>query len=151
MRSRALLMAALLLGGGAAASREAQPLVEDPALEARVLSVAEELRCMVCQNETLAASQADLARDLRAQIRTQLGQGQSPAQVREFMVARYGDFVLYRPPWRAGTLLLWVGPFALLAVAVAWLVLRVRRRPQARPLSDDETQRVQRLLDEGAR
>ncbi len=100
---------------------QARPLADDPALEARVMTVAETLRCVVCQNETVAASQADLARDLRAQIRTQLGAGRSEQQVQEFMVARYGEFVLYRPPLHAGTLALWVGPFALLALAaLAW-------------------------------
>lgn len=131
-----------------APAREAQPLVADPALEARVMQVADELRCMVCQNETLAASQAELARDLRDRIRDQLVQGQTPRQVTEFMVARYGEFVLYRPPLRAGTVLLWAGPFALLALALVWGVARVRRSPATDTgLTADEQRRVQQLLD----
>ena len=149
MRSAALLLA-LAMASGLASAKEAQPLAADPALEARVMAVAEELRCLVCQNETIAASQADLARDLRGQVRDQLQQGRTPQQVREFMVARYGEFVLYRPPLQATTVLLWGGPFALLAVALGWLVLRVRRRPaQANEaLTADEARRVRQLLDE---
>ncbi len=144
---------ALAIASGTAMAKEAQPLAADPALEARVMAVAEELRCLVCQNETIAASQADLARDLRAQVREQLQQGRTPQQVTEFMVARYGEFVLYRPPLQATTVLLWGGPFALLAVALGWLVMRVRRRPaqaaQAdRALTADEARRVRQLLEE---
>ena len=151
MRSASwLLMMAMAIAPGLAFAKEAQPLAQDPALEARVMAVAEELRCLVCQNETIAASQADLARDLRAQVRDQLQQGRTPQQVTEFMVARYGEFVLYRPPLRATTLLLWGGPFALLAVALGWLFLRVRRQPaQAdEALSADEARRVRQLLNE---
>ncbi len=117
---------------GATASREATPAATDPALEARVLRIAEELRCLVCQNETIAGSQAALAVDLRTQIREQLRAGRSELQVRDFMVARYGDFILYRPPWQASTVLLWLGPFALLAVAVVVLRLRVQSRMRVR-------------------
>ena len=102
----------------APAPRVAQSSYADPALEARVLAIAEELRCLVCQNETIAASHADLAVDLRNQIRVKLGEGQSKNQILDFMAERYGDFVLYRPRWQASTVLLWAGPFALLAVAV---------------------------------
>jgi len=117
---------------GANASREATPAATDPALEARVQRIAEELRCLVCQNETIAGSQAALAVDLRTQIREQLRAGRSELQVRDFMVARYGDFILYRPPWQASTVLLWLGPFALLAVAVVVLRLRVQSRMRVR-------------------
>ena len=106
----------------------ASPAAADPALEARVLAVAEELRCLVCQNETIAASSADLAVDLRRQIRQQLLQGRTEAQILEFMVQRYGDFVLYRPPLKASTLLLWLGPFALLVVGLGALALQIRQR-----------------------
>lgn len=122
-----LLALGLSLLAGPAGSAPAQPLFADPALEARVMAVAEGLRCVVCQNESLAASQADLARDLRAQIRQQLQAGRSPEEVVEFMVARYGQFVLYRPPWQASTWLLWVGPFALLVVA-GWAWTRQMQR-----------------------
>ncbi len=117
---------------GATTSREATPAATDPALEARVQRIAEELRCLVCQNETIAGSQAALAVDLRTQIREQLRAGRSELQVRDFMVARYGDFILYRPPWQASTVLLWLGPFALLAVAVVVLRLRVQSRVRVR-------------------
>lgn len=106
----------------------ASPAAADPALEARVLQVAEELRCLVCQNETVAASHAELAIDLRQQIRQQLQQGRTEAQILDFMVQRYGDFVLYRPPLKASTVLLWVGPFVLLLGGLLALVLQIRQR-----------------------
>lgn len=127
---------------------EAAPTAADPALEARVMALAEELRCVVCQNETLAASQADLARDLRAQIRLQLQQGRSHQEVMDFMVERYGQFVLYRPPLQASTLLLWGGPFLLLLVAAGcWVRGAAQRRRDAGGLTDDELRRVQALLE----
>ena len=133
--------------------KQALPMSQNPALEARVMAIAEELRCLVCQNETIAASHADLAIDLRKQIRIKLTQGQSQQQILDFMVARYGDFVLYRPPLKATTVLLWAGPFALLAVAVMVLVLNVRRRrlaEQPKALSPEETRRAQQLLGSDA-
>jgi cytochrome c-type biogenesis protein CcmH len=112
--------------------------------------VAEELRCLVCQNETIAASHADLAVDLREQIRIKLKQGQSQQQILDFMVERYGDFVLYRPRFQASTLLLWFGPFALLALAL-WVLSRNIRRGRAetagRVLSAEELARANALLD----
>jgi len=143
---------ALLLCGLASplAAQEARPLAEDPVLEAKVLRIAEELRCLVCQNETIAASHADLAVDLRKQIRQKLQQGQSQEQILDFMVQRYGDFVLYRPPVKSSTWLLWGGPFLLLGAALAGLVLTIRRRrgPANAPLQGDEAERVRRLLGE---
>jgi cytochrome c-type biogenesis protein CcmH len=148
-----LLMLCLLAGLGGLASaqdRVAPPSAADPALEARVMAIAEELRCLVCQNETVAASHAELAVDLRGQIREQLGSGRSQAEILAFMQQRYGDFVLYRPPLKAGTVLLWLGPFALLALGGALLVRHLRRRtvPAGHSLSHDDVQRAQRLLDE---
>ena len=121
---------------------------EDPALERRVASLAHELRCLVCQNQTLADSNAPLAVDLRNQIREQLKSGKSERDVREFMVARYGDFVLYRPPFKAATAALWLGPFLLLALG-AWLFYRRVRKPMppAPPLSQAERSRAARLLE----
>ncbi|MGE0099599.1 MAG: cytochrome c-type biogenesis protein CcmH [Hydrogenophaga sp.] len=156
---RVLLMTVLLawaLGPTGVAAQaptesKAAPLSADPALEARVLKIAEELRCLVCQNETIAASQADLAKDLRQQIREQLTQGRTQAQILEFMSQRYGDFVLYRPPLQLSTLLLWGGPFVLLLLGAIVLVMHIRRRdPQAEPapLTPAELQRAQRLLDD---
>lgn len=144
----ALLLAVLAL---AAHAREAIPASDDPALEARVLAIAEELRCLVCQNETIAASQADLAVDLRKQIRLKLQAGQSQQQILDFMVQRYGDFVLYRPPFKGTTVLLWLGPFALLLIAAAVMVVNVRRRRRASMApawSQDQAQRARALLDD---
>ncbi len=121
----------------------------DPALEARMMVIAEELRCLVCQNETIAASHADLAVDLKNQIRIKLNEGQSQKQILDFMVDRYGDFVLYRPPLKATTVLLWLGPFTLLAIAVLMLVLNVRRRrrsAQPAALSDADIAKARDLL-----
>ena len=125
-------------------------MAEDPVLEAKVMRIAEELRCLVCQNETIAASHADLAVDLRKQIRQKLQQGQSQEQILDFMVQRYGDFVLYRPPVKSSTWLLWGGPFVLLGVALVGLALNIRRRrsPAGAPLQADEAERVRRLLGE---
>ena len=149
-----MLCWALGPGGVAAqvpADSKAAPLSADPALEARVLKIAEELRCLVCQNETIAASQADLAKDLRQQIREQLREGRTQAQILEFMSQRYGDFVLYRPPLQLSTLLLWSGPFVLLLLGAIVLVMHIRRRDplaEPAPLTPAELQRAQRLLDD---
>ena len=135
------------------AAAEAPPLADDPALEARVLKVAEELRCLVCQNETIDASHADLAVDLRNQIRVKLREGQSPQQIVDFMVERYGDFVRYRPPLKPTTVLLWAGPFVLLVLAFVVLVRNVRQRrmsvAQTAELSEADAARASRLLDGG--
>lgn len=136
-----------------AAPHQAPTTFADPVLEARVLAIAEELRCLVCQNETIAASHADLAIDLRKQIRTKLVEGQSQGQILDFMADRYGDFVLYRPRLKATTLMLWAGPFALLLVAFFALGLNIRRRRQSiasGQLSPDDAERAQRLLDGAA-
>ena len=121
----------------------------DPVLEAKMMMIAEELRCLVCQNETIAASSADLAVDLKNQIRIKLNEGQSQKQILDFMVQRYGDFVLYRPPLKTTTVLLWLGPFTLLAIAVLMMVLNVRRRrrsAQPAALSDADTAKARVLL-----
>jgi cytochrome c-type biogenesis protein CcmH len=122
-----LLLCLLSLG---AVAQEAA----DPAIEARMLRIAAELRCLVCQNQTIADSNASLAVDLRAQVRTMLRQGRSDEQVLHFMTDRYGDFVLYRPPLKATTLLLWGGPALLLLGGLATLVVVLRRRAM---LGDD--------------
>ncbi len=148
--STVLLALALALAGNTLA-KDAAPLADDPVLQARVIRIAEELRCLVCQNETIAASNADLAVDLRNQIRVQIGQGRSDAEIRDFMVQRYGDFVLYRPPLKSSTLALWLGPFVLLLVAGAVLLRQIRRRRAqiaARELTPAEAERARRLLGE---
>jgi cytochrome c-type biogenesis protein CcmH len=114
-------------------SKEAAPVAADPVLEARVTAIAAELRCLVCQNQTIADSTSDLADDLRKQVREQLRQGASNAQVLTFMTERYGDFVLYRPPFKASTVLLWLGPAALLVLGLGALVLVLRRRARLAP------------------
>jgi cytochrome c-type biogenesis protein CcmH len=126
------LLAALLLSFGALA-KEATPAAEDPALEARMQAIAVELRCLVCQNETIAASSADLAVDLRNQVRQMLRDGKSQREIIDYMTARYGDFVLYRPPVKGTTMLLWFGPVLALVAGVAVLVLVLRRRSRLPP------------------
>jgi cytochrome c-type biogenesis protein CcmH len=127
-----LLLALMPLG---AQAKDAPPAAADPALEARMLSIAEELRCLVCQNETIASSNADLAVDLREQVRGMLRKGESEQQILKYMTERYGDFVLYRPPVKGTTLLLWFGPAALLVGGLAFLVMLLRKRSR---LGDDQ-------------
>ncbi|HSA90534.1 MAG TPA: cytochrome c-type biogenesis protein [Burkholderiales bacterium] len=123
-------------------------LGQDENLDQRVNALALELRCLVCQNQTLADSNAPLAVDLRNQIREQLKAGKSERDVVDFLVARYGDFVLYRPPFKASTLALWAGPFLILAFGAWLLVRRVRRRSAAEPeLSEAERTRAAKLLE----
>ena len=131
------LLAAAALG---AVAKEAVPTAADPALEARMQAIAVELRCLVCQNQTIADSNAELAVDLRNQVREMLRQGKSQREIIDYMTARYGDFVLYRPPVNAATTLLWFGPLALLVggVATLWLVLRRRNRRAAEDFEPDE-------------
>src|SRR5918992_4334530 len=134
----AIFMLAMLAGGVCAQS---------PELEKRVNALAEELRCLVCQNQTLADSNAPLAVDLRNQIREQLKGGASEREVIDFMVARYGDFVLYRPPLKASTVALWTGPFVILVLGLAFLWRSVARRRAHPELSEDERARAAKLLE----
>ena len=123
----------------------------DPIVESRLKGLAEELRCLVCQNQTIADSSAPLALDLRNQIRTMIGQGATDAQIRDYMVQRYGDFVLYKPPLQANTALLWIGPFAVLAVGIGAFLAIVRRRRTPQPQAaagPGKLQDVERLLDD---
>ena len=117
-----------LLFAAFVAAKEAPPAAADPVLEKRVMALAEELRCLVCQNQTLADSNAPLAEDLRNQLREKMREGRSDAEVVDFLVARYGDFVLYRPPLKATTVLLWFGPLLLVAAGFAVLLRRLLRR-----------------------
>jgi cytochrome c-type biogenesis protein CcmH len=116
--------------------------------EVRYKALIDELRCLVCQNETLADSDAELAADLRREIREKMVQGQSDKQITDFLVARYGDFVLYNPPVKPTTLMLWYGPFALLALGVLIAVITIRRRGRRAPvtLNDEQHRQVQALL-----
>jgi len=137
----------LVLGTTAAQAKEAAPLADDQAVEARLVGIAEELRCLVCQNESLAGSRADLAEDLRREIRTLIRQGKTDPEIIDFLVSRYGDFVRYRPPFKPTTWLLWIGPFVLLLAGIGALVAYLRRRPRLEAtLSADEQDRAARLL-----
>jgi cytochrome c-type biogenesis protein CcmH len=131
-------------------ANEAAPLAEDPVVEQRLIGISEEMRCLVCQNESLAGSRSDLANDLRAQIRSMIKAGKSDAEIRQYMVDRYGDFVLYRPPVKPTTWLLWLGPFTILVVGIIGLLMYLRRRNtsmDSRTLSDDENRRLDALLN----
>ncbi len=147
---KALVLAFLLLLGSAASGRQAAPAAEDPALEQRVNALSNELRCLVCQNETIAVSSAPLAIDLKNQVREQMKQGTSDREILDFMVARYGDFVLYRPPFKASTLLLWLGPLLLLAAGLFTLYFNQTRRRapgnQLGELGEAEHARAAKLL-----
>lgn len=147
MRALALVLALVF---ASATAKEAAPLAEDPVVEQRLIAIAEEMRCLVCQNESLAGSRADLAMDLRRELRELIRQGRSDADIKEFMVSRYGDFVLYRPPVKPTTWILWAGPFALMAGALAGLLVFLRRRPQgeAPELSVEEKKQAQALIGE---
>jgi cytochrome c-type biogenesis protein CcmH len=118
----------LALSLSVATAKEAEPAVSDPKLEARMLAIAQELRCLVCQNQTIADSHADLAIDLRQQVREMLQKGMTDQQITAYMTERYGDFVLYRPPFKGTTLLLWIGPGVLLGLGLLGLALVLRRR-----------------------
>jgi len=154
MRAAVLIVFLLVAGMSRAASLET---------EIRIRNLEEKLRCLVCQNQTLADSNASLAEDLRKQVRDQIAAGKSDAQIVDYLVQRYGDFVLYDPPFKATTLLLWLGPFVLLAAAGAVLVATLRRRrraPDEPALGQDDKRLVERVLgpgnspsnrDEGAR
>ena len=128
---RTILAAWLLALAGAACAQSAEVPNADPLAEQRLKDLAAELRCLVCQNQTIADSNAPLAVDLRQQIRTQITQGRSDAQIRGYMVERYGDFVLYKPPLKASTALLWGAPFVLLAAGAGIFFMVVRRKRPA--------------------
>ena len=131
-------------------AREAAPLAQDKATEKRLLEISSELRCLVCQNESLSASQAELANDLRREIRTLIKDGKNDKEIMDFMVSRYGDFVRYRPPLKGSTVLLWFGPALLLAGGLGALLLTLRRRNAAQgatALSADELRQAERLLN----
>lgn len=132
-------------------AKEAAPLADDPLTEKRLLAITAELRCLVCQNQTIADSNADLANDFRREIRNLIAEGKSDQEILDFMVARYGDFVRYRPPLKGTTILLWAGPGVLLVIGLTVLVRYLRRRNDAiadGELSEEEQQQVAALLAE---
>lgn len=118
-------------------AKEAVPVAQDPVLDARMVRITSELRCLVCQNQTIADSHAALAVDLRKQVMEQLQQGQSDQQIIDYMTARYGDFVLYRPPLKASTVVLWFGPGLLLLISLVALFVVLRRRSRLPPEAFD--------------
>jgi cytochrome c-type biogenesis protein CcmH len=140
--------AALVLAAVSVHANEAAPLAEDPVVEQRLVNIAEELRCLVCQNESLAGSRSDLAMDLRREIRGLIKQGKTDQEVRDFLVSRYGDFVLYRPPVKPTTWLLWGGPFVLLVGGLIGLVAFLRKRkPADAALSPEDQRKAEALLN----
>lgn len=146
------LLVIILLIPSLAAAEEARPLADNPLVEARLKTLAVELRCLVCQNQTLADSNAPLAEDLRREVREMIAKDMSDKEIIDFLVQRYGDFVLYRPPWKASTTLLWLGPFLLLIAGATGLVFALRRRQKKLAdvtLSEEEHNRVTQLLSEG--
>lgn len=150
--ARILLLACLLLALPAGWAKEAVPVAEDPELERRMLALSEDLRCLVCQNESLAASRADFANDLRREIREQMKADKSDKEIVDFLVARYGDFVLYRPPLKPTTLLLWTGPFIFLLGGSIMLFVYLKRRNRRvadSTLSEDQRRQAEALLEKG--
>jgi cytochrome c-type biogenesis protein CcmH len=130
-KAASVLLALALAFANAALAQSEEVAHPDPAVEARLKVLGEELRCLVCQNQTLADSNAPLAQDLRNEIRGQIAKGKSDDEIRSYLVDRYGDFVLYRPPWKATTILLWLGPFVLLLVGALVFARIVRSRKAA--------------------
>ncbi len=153
-RAAALFAAALLAGAAAPALAEPPPAPDrplaDPAQEARARALFGDIRCVVCQHESIADSPAGIAADLRGLVREQIAEGKTDAQIRDDLIRRYGDYVLFRPPVRIGTWLLWFGPFALAAGAGVVLVLRARRRGagEAAPLTPEEERALAALTAE---
>lgn len=149
---RALALLLVLLAVAPSWAVEPDEMLADPAQEARAREVGQELRCLVCQNQSIDDSNAPLARDLRILVRERIKAGDSDAQVMDFVVARYGDYVRLRPPMRAETYLLWFGPVLVLAIAMGALLLALRRRkaaPRTAPLDADERARLDKILGGG--
>lgn len=147
---RIFLIAVCIFSLGSAFAKDAAPLADDPVTEQRLISISEEMRCLVCQNESLAGSRSDLANDLRREIRILIQEGKSDDQIRSFMVERYGDFVLYRPPVKPVTWLLWIGPFVILGLGIAGLLMYLRRRNSSVPnvtLTEADNQKIDALLN----
>jgi cytochrome c-type biogenesis protein CcmH len=129
----------------------AKDMAKDPVLEQRMVNLTKDLRCLVCQNESLASSRADLAKDLRQEVRDKMKQGMTDQQIIDFLVSKYGDFVLFDPPMQRNTILLWYGPFGLLLIGLAGLAYQLRKRKNSPPevqLSAEEKQRAAALLNE---
>jgi len=144
----------LLSGLAPLQAKEAVLSAEDPVLEKRLIHISEELRCMVCQNESLASSRAELANDLREEVRKLIREDKSDSQIKEYLVTRYGDFVLYKPEVKPLTWVLWFGPFLLLVLAIMGMAYYLRQRQGAQKktspvLSDEDRRKVQEILKSG--
>ena len=144
---------AMVIALSAVQAKEAAPLAEDPVVEKRLIHISEELRCLVCQNESLASSRAELANDLREEVRKLIRDNKSDTQIKEYLVTRYGDFVLYRPEVKPLTWVLWFGPFLLLVLGVVGMALYLRQRQTEKPLkqelSEEDRRKVQEILKSG--
>ena len=149
---RPFLIILLVMMAPVIVAKEAAPLAADPEMEKKVNDITAELRCLVCQNQTIADSHAELAIDLKNQVREMVKTGQTQEQIVDYMVQRYGDFVLYRPPVKNTTILLWSGPFLLLAIGLVVLVINLRKRstlvPDDAPLTVEESEKLKALLHE---
>ncbi len=150
MRRALAILAAFWLGLAPALAQEAQ--LADPKLEQRARDLSREIRCVVCQSQSVSDSDADIAKEMRALIREQMAAGKSDQEIRDYLVARYGDFVLFDPPFKASTYALWIGPFAILVFAAIGVAIFFRRRAgdpaRAAALDPEERSRVARLLNE---
>ncbi|PYS32296.1 MAG: cytochrome C biogenesis protein CcmH [Acidobacteria bacterium] len=148
MKRIVFLISLVICFASVALAKEAKP-AEDPQIEQRMRALTEQLRCLVCQNETLADSRADLAEDLRKEIREQMKAGKSDQEIIAFLTQRYGDFVLYKPPVKSTTYLLWFGPFVLLFAGTGVLYLYLKKRRELideKPLTADERTRAEEIL-----
>jgi len=137
---------------GSLMAKEAEPNAQDPVVEARMVHISEELRCMVCQNESLASSHAELAGDLREEVRSLIRQNKTDDEIKAFLITRYGDFVLYRPTVKPMTWALWFGPFVLLLVALTAMLMYLRQRQRQAPQTswtDEQLKKAERLLKDG--
>ncbi len=143
----------LLSGLASLQAKEAVLSAEDPVLEKRLIHISEELRCMVCQNESLASSRAELANDLREEVRKLIREDKRDSQIKEYLVTRYGDFVLYKPEVKPLTWVLWFGPFLLLVIAIMGMAYYLRQRQGVQKsspvLSDEDRRKVQEILKSG--
>jgi cytochrome c-type biogenesis protein CcmH len=152
MKSLIAALLILLAWSHAAIAKEATPVMGDEALQERVMKLGGELRCLVCQGESLAESRSDFAADMLRKIRELMQQGKSDQEIKDYLVQRYGDFILYRPPFSGVTLLVWLAPVILLVAGSSLLIFNLRRRRarvNAAPLSAEEEARVKNLLNEG--
>ena len=147
----ALLVACLSVTSWLAQAGEAQPMAQDPQVEARLVVISEELRCLVCQNEALSSSHAELAEDLRREVRKLIRDNKTDTEIKAYLVERYGDFVLYRPPVKPITWLLWIGPFVILVIGIVVLLSYLRRRNLSIPstaLSKTDNEKIDALLNQ---